>query len=113
MSSLRVFIAAVALLTAGCTFQTLPASPGYVSSATAAMEVDVDRPGGEYRSFDLATPSPEQCRDTCLVEPQCAAFTYVSPGVQGPRARCWLKSVARNPTPNSCCISGVKHAAPS
>jgi hypothetical protein len=113
MWSLRVSGIAIAVLTVGCTIQTVPGSPGYVSSATSALEVNVDRPGSDYRSFDLATPSPEQCRDTCMVEPQCVAFTYVNLGVQGPTARCWLKSAVPNATPNGCCVSGVKNAAPS
>jgi hypothetical protein len=62
----------------------------------------------DYRSFDLPAPRPELCRDACWREPQCRAFTYVRPGVQGPHARCWLK----NPVPparlNDCCLSGVK-----
>jgi hypothetical protein len=32
----------------------------------------------------------------------------VNPGVQGPAARCWLKSSVPPATPNSCCTSGVK-----
>jgi hypothetical protein len=48
------------------------------------------------------------CRDTCAREPQCRAFTYVNPGVQGPSARCWLKSVAPAPRRDRCCLSGVK-----
>lgn len=71
-------------------------------------EPRTDRPGSDYRSFDLPAPRPELCRDACWREPQCRAFTYVRPGVQGPQARCWLK----NPVPparlNDCCLSGVK-----
>lgn len=104
---------ALAALTVGCVTRTVPGATGYVSSATAALEVGADRPGGDYRSFGLATPNPEQCRDTCLVEPRCAAFTYVNPGVQGPNARCRLKDVVPNPTPNGCCSSGVKVGSPS
>jgi hypothetical protein len=103
---------ALAALAAGCTIVQQPGSPAYVSSGTAVLEVNVDRPGGDYRSFDLASARPEECRDTCLVEPQCVAFTFMSPGVQGPSARCWLKSTAPAQSPNSCCVSGVKNAPP-
>ncbi len=90
----------------GCAVQR---GPVYSSaSGSAAFEANVERQGSDYRSFDQATPRPEACRDTCLVEPQCVAFTYVNPGVQGPSARCWLKNAAPPVTPNSCCISGVK-----
>jgi 1-phosphatidylinositol phosphodiesterase len=101
---------ALAALAAGCTIVQQPGAPAYVSSGTAALEVNVDRPGSDYRSFDLASARPEECRDTCLVEPQCVAFTFVNPGVQGPSARCWLKSAVPAQTPNACCVSGVKNA---
>jgi len=97
---------------AGCTIVASP-GPGYVASGTAALETNVNRPGSDYRSFDLASGRPEECRDTCLVEPQCLAFTYVNAGVQGPNARCWLKSAVPTPNPDGCCISGVKTAAPA
>jgi hypothetical protein len=100
---------ALATLWGSCIVQ----APGYVPSGTAALEVDVDRPGRDYRGFDMAAPRPEECRDTCLVEPQCVAFTYVSAGQQGPSARCRLKSAVPSPTPNVCCISGVKNAPPA
>lgn len=103
MRSTLVVALALAL---GC---TVHGGPVYSSaSGSAAFEVDVERPGSDYRSFDLATPRPEACRDTCLIEPQCVAFTYVNPGAQGPTARCWLKSAAPPATPNPCCVSGVK-----
>jgi len=107
-------VLALALLTASCTIvQSAPATPGYVSSGTASLEVNVDRPGSDYRSFDLGSTRPEECRDTCMVEPQCVAFTYVNPGVQGPSARCWLKSSVPPPSASNCCISGVKNAPPT
>jgi len=71
-------------------------------------EPNTDRPGSAYRSFDLPAPRPETCRDACWAEPQCRAFTYVRPGVQGPHARCWLKNVVPPARPNDCCLSGVK-----
>ncbi|HXJ19864.1 MAG TPA: PAN domain-containing protein [Polyangia bacterium] len=71
------------------------------------FEVNVDRPGMDYRNFDLPAPQPDMCRNQCMSEPSCVAFTYVNPGVQGPNARCWLKGSIPQPTPNGCCISGV------
>jgi 1-phosphatidylinositol phosphodiesterase len=103
----------LATLLAGCTIVQPAGAPGYVSSGTAALEVNVDRPGSDYRSFDVASARPEECRDTCLVEPQCVAFTYVNPGVQGPSARCWLKSAVPAQAANGCCISGVKSTPPT
>jgi hypothetical protein len=99
---------ALAALAGSCTIQQ---GPAYMPATSAALEVNVDRPGSDYRSFDLASGRPEECRDTCMVEPQCVAFTFVNPGVQGPSARCWLKSAVPDPTPNNCCISGVKNSS--
>jgi hypothetical protein len=99
--------AVLAVLAGSCIVQ---APPGYVATGAATLEVNVNRPGGDYRSFDLASGQPEECRDTCGVEPQCVAFTFVNPGVQGPSARCWLKSSVPPPNPDACCVSGVKNA---
>jgi hypothetical protein len=71
-------------------------------------EPNTDRPGSDYRNFDLRSPQPEQCRDACWSDVQCRAFTYVRPGVQGPHARCWLKNVVPPARPADCCLSGVK-----
>jgi 1-phosphatidylinositol phosphodiesterase len=105
---------ALALLVGSCTIvQSPPGTPGYVASGTATLEINVDRPGSDYRSFDLGSTRPEECRDTCMVEPQCVAFTYVNPGVQGPSARCWLKNSVPPPSASNCCVSGVKNAPPA
>jgi hypothetical protein len=72
------------------------------------MENDVDRPGNDYRSFDLSSPDPTLCKQACDDDPNCKAFTYVKPGFQGTSARCWLKNAVPSAVPSSCCISGVK-----
>ncbi|HSD58334.1 MAG TPA: PAN domain-containing protein, partial [Methanotrichaceae archaeon] len=72
------------------------------------MENDIDRPGNDYRNFDLSSPDPALCKQECDDDPNCKAFTYVKPGFQGSSARCWLKNVVPNAVPSSCCISGVK-----
>ena len=72
------------------------------------MEYDVDRLGGDFTNFDLSETRPEICQGACARDSRCVAWTYVKPGVQGPYARCWLKSIVPNPISNSCCVSGVK-----
>jgi 1-phosphatidylinositol phosphodiesterase len=86
-----------------------PAPPPVVV-AGPGFEVNVDRPGSDYRSFDLPAPQPDICRNQCMSETACVAFTYVNPGVQGPAARCWLKNSVPPPNPSGCCVSGVKYA---
>ncbi|MEZ5668254.1 MAG: PAN domain-containing protein [Alphaproteobacteria bacterium] len=74
----------------------------------AALEYGVTRTGGDYANFDLAAANPMMCRAACQADAACQAWTYVNPGVQGPNARCWLKSSVPPPTTNACCVSGVK-----
>ena len=77
-----------------------------------ALEYDTDRPGMDYNSFDLSSANPSLCEQACNADPNCRAFTYVKPGVQGTNARCWLKNGIPAAQPATCCDSGVKGAAP-
>jgi hypothetical protein len=83
---------------------------GPVGGGGGAMTVepDSDRPGSDYRDFDLPQPGYQACLDACANEPTCVAYTYVKPGMQGPNARCWLKSSVPNPIRSACCVSGIK-----
>jgi hypothetical protein len=72
------------------------------------MEQNTDRTGEDYRDFDLDSPDPTICGDACMNEARCRAWTYVRPGVQGNKARCWLKGSVPDPTPDANCVSGVK-----
>ena len=88
------------MLTIGCGIA------GYASAAQ--LEANVDRPGGDYRVFDLPAPNPQLCVAACEQDGRCRAFTYVQPGAQGPNARCWLKDEARSPVGgNPSVISGL------
>jgi hypothetical protein len=87
-------------------------SPQSVHLAAAqALEYDVNRPGQDYRNFDLLAADPALCQRACTGDSQCRAFTYVKPGVQGRSARCWLKTGVPDPIANNCCVSGVAGAA--
>jgi hypothetical protein len=74
---------------------------------TGTIELDIDRPGGDYRSFNMTTDSPDYCRHACLAEDKCKAYTYTKPGIQGPQARCWLKATVPAYRGSDCCVSGV------
>jgi hypothetical protein len=76
--------------------------------AALAVELDTDRPGQDYRSFDLEVTNPGPCAAACEREDQCRAWTYVKPGIQGPRARCWLKHSVPAAYTSKCCSSDVK-----
>jgi hypothetical protein len=72
------------------------------------FESRIDRPGRDYKNFDLTGADPNLCRAACLTErSNCKAWTYVRPGFQGPQARCWLKTDVPPAFTNSCCTSGV------
>lgn len=79
--------------------------------AEVTVEADTDRMGSDYSGYDLSSADPELCRKACDGDAQCKAYTYVKPGVQGPNARCYLKNAVPAPSPNACCVSGVKQAA--
>jgi len=67
-----------------------------------------DRPGRDYRSFDLDQPDARLCQSQCVIEARCAAWSYVEPGLQGPKARCWLKDTVPAPRQHDRVTSGVK-----
>ena len=73
-----------------------------------AADDGMNRPGNDISSSDLATADPALCEQSCTGNGQCQAWTYVKPGVQGPAARCWLKSPAPATHPDPCCISGLR-----
>ncbi len=77
------------------------------------IELDTDRPGMDYRSLDLSSPDPDVCERACKEDPQnCKAWTYVRPDIQGPKARCWLKSGVPSAVKNACCVSGIMQQVP-
>ena len=82
--------------------------------ADQSLEENVDRPGLDFQNFDVNPPVPGQfggtvdsCRIACEQNATCKAWTHVAPGLQGPKARCWLKNAIPSPVANNCCVSGV------
>ena len=69
-------------------------------------EFNVNRPGADYRNFTAA--NYQLCQATCAQENQCAAWSWVRAGVQGPAPRCWLKSNGAHPVSDTNVTSGVK-----
>lgn len=87
---------------------TVPSKTALKTTAQAFMEFNMDRPGSDYRDFDLNKPEPNLCAAACAKETQCKAWTYIKPGFQGPNARCWLKDEVPDQIENEGCISGQK-----
>lgn len=75
-----------------------------------SFEYAIDRFGGDYRDFELASdPTGAACKAACDGENRCRTWTYVRPGYLGPAsaARCFLKDRITPPRRKPCCISGV------
>jgi hypothetical protein len=81
---------------------------GAGAKPVAKLELDTDRPGADYKWFDIAEANPDVCRVACEKDSQCQAFTYTKPGVQGDKAKCYLKSQVPPIYKSDCCVSGVK-----
>ena len=90
-------------------FVALSAQAQVATQTNPNFEYGVDRPGGDYRNFELQFDAPGLCAGQCAQEAQCRAWTYVKPGVQGPKARCWLKNVVPPPVQGATfAISGLR-----
>jgi len=76
------------------------------------LERKTDRPGNDYKNFNLSVADFNQCRAACRSDNQCQAWTYVNPGVQGPSARCWLKNAVPAAHASDCCTTGVINRPP-
>ena len=70
------------------------------------IERGIDRPGLDFRSFNLTTSDPRVCQSACRNDKKCAAWTYVRAGIQGSTPRCWLKTATPEPRKSDCCTSG-------
>lgn len=75
------------------------------------IKSNTNLPGKDYRNFKVEgeDPVPQVCFIACQGDPECAAWTYVQPGIQGTSAVCWLKKeVPANALKDDNCISGIK-----
>ncbi len=72
-----------------------------------AYEPDTDRPGMDYKNYELSIADWTFCKSSCDSDPKCKAWTYVKP-TGGGKAHCWLKNGIPEKKPDKCCISGVK-----
>ncbi len=93
---------------AGKTQPSSPAADSGNPGQKILMEYNTDRFGEDYKDFDLDSPKPELCAQLCINEKHCKAWTFVKPGVQSEKARCYLKEKVPPPTPDPNCVSGVK-----
>jgi hypothetical protein len=104
MMQFRVSIIPIAI---ACLLLGLQAQPCLGQSVESNVELNTDRPGSDYRNFDLPSPNYNLCERACSDDDRCKAWTYVNPGVQGPTARCWLKTTVPPAVASTCCVSGT------
>jgi hypothetical protein len=81
---------------------------GVVEPHNGGVENSIDRPGGEYRSFEIKTgEGDEACRAACTADNKCRAWTYARPGYVGKEAHCFLKKEIKPPRRRAGFTSGV------
>ena len=80
----------------------LVATGAQSASAQSTFVRNTDRPGGDYRNFEIKG-GDAACREVCNQERQCRAWAFVNA-----TQRCWLKNTVPAPRSSRCCTSGVK-----
>lgn len=85
---------------------TLSIILGGTLAVADTWETNWDRPGFDYRDFDLVADRPVVCQWQCQKDPRCVAWTYVKRGIQGKNPRCWLKDKLPRAVRSNCCTSG-------
>lgn len=75
------------------------------------MMPGIDMPGADYTSVEINSQAPGECELICRHDSKCLAWSYVKPGVQKPKAVCWLKSAVPPTRPDPNVTSGVKLTA--
>jgi hypothetical protein len=78
----------------------------YISQRDMKAEDHTNRPGSDFKNFEM--DSWKTCESACRTENECASWSYVRPGVQGRRGRCWLKRQVAHPVKDVNVVSGVK-----
>ncbi|MBI5264544.1 MAG: PAN domain-containing protein [Bradyrhizobium sp.] len=81
---------------------------GVLEPQVAGVENSIDRPGGDYRNFELKNgDADEACKAACTADNKCRAFTYARAGYAGREARCFLKKEIKPPRRKAGFTSGV------
>jgi PAN domain len=80
------------------------------ASLAQKLEENTNRPGSDFRDFDLPSPDPLLCQKACVEDEQCRSFTYLKPntGPGSPQTpHCWLKNGIPAAKRDSAFVSGV------
>jgi hypothetical protein len=81
---------------------------GVVEPRDGSLETSIDRPGGDFRSFEVKGGEGEEaCKAACSADNKCRAWTYARPGYVGKEAHCFLKKEIKPPRRRAGFSSGV------
>lgn len=80
---------------------------GSIDLSSAGKEAGYDRPGMNLAGMPVEKTSPGRCRNACIRNHDCRAWSWVKPGVNGPGAQCYLKNGIPWAKKNDCCSSGT------
>jgi len=81
---------------------------GVVEPRNGAVETSIDRPGGDYKSFEIKSgEGDEPCKAACTGDNKCRAWTYARAGYVGREAHCFLKKRNQAPRRKAGFMSGV------
>jgi hypothetical protein len=73
------------------------------------IELNTDRYGADYHSFEVHNNKPLACIEVCSGDPKCKSWTFgLSIPNERPVAVCWLKSAIPSKVKNLSTSSGVK-----
>lgn len=92
---------------AGKRWEYLPDGVSTMSGVRRGLEVNTDRPGGDYQSFRATTHSPYECQAACADDASCQAWTFVPAGA-GANAACSLKREVPTAVPSTGTVSGIR-----
>lgn len=77
----------------------------------SVLEWNTNRPGNDFKDFDLPADDPQLCLNACMDDASCKVWTFVKANtIQGFAPRCWLKNAVPAKVADTCCVSGVKPA---
>jgi PAN domain len=84
-----------------------PTVPTTTSSPGSTVEFRTDRPGNDYRIFNVSAENFSACLAACQADSGCQAWSYESSNAQRPNGVCWLKAPAPDPVAKQITTSGV------
>ncbi len=87
--------------------------PATLSLGDSWQQEGLNLPGSDSKSVILDSTNADQCRSLCFGDTNCRAYTVVKSGVQGPGARCWLKTSIPGSQADACCTSGIMSYLPA